>query len=172
MTTTIDTRPTDPELRAGVVEHAADRLARLARDHDGIAFLRDIASGELPAPPIAELVGFDITEIEPGRVMVAMRPRLEHYNPIGSVHGGIAATLLDTAIGCAVHCRLPRGTGYTTLDLQVRYLKPVSVRTGIVLATGTVVHLGRRTATAEGRLVQADTGSLLATATSSLLVLS
>jgi uncharacterized protein (TIGR00369 family) len=134
-------------------------------------FLRDIASGELPAPPIADLIGFDLRDVAAGSVTIAMRPRLEHYNPIGMVHGGVAATLLDTAIGCAVHTKLQRGTGYTTLDLQVRYLRPVSVRSGTVLATGTVVHLGRRTATAEARLTQEDTGSLLATATSSLLVL-
>jgi uncharacterized protein (TIGR00369 family) len=155
-----------------ISEHAADRLARLGREYDGIDFLRAIASGELPPPPIADLIGFDIRDIQAGEVTFAMQPRLEHYNPIGMVHGGVTATLLDTVVGCAVHSRLPRGTGYTTLDLQVRYLKPISVATGTVLATGTVVHLGRRTATAEARLVREDTGTLLATATSSLLVLS
>ncbi|HVT64643.1 MAG TPA: PaaI family thioesterase [Mycobacteriales bacterium] len=155
-----------------IAEHAADRLARLGREYDGIEFLRAIATGELPSPPVAELIGFDIRDIQPGRVTFEMTPRLEHYNPIGMVHGGVTATLLDTVVGCAVHTRLPRGTGYTTLDLQVRYLKPVSVRTGTVLATGTVVHLGRRTATAEAQLIQESTSALLATATSSLLVLS
>jgi uncharacterized protein (TIGR00369 family) len=155
-----------------IAEHTADRLARLGREYEGIDFLRAIARGELPPPPIADLIGFDIRDIQPGRVTFAMQPRLEHYNPLGMVHGGVSATLLDTVVGCAVHTRLPRGTGYTTLDLQVRYLKPVSVRTGTVLAIGTVVHLGRRTATAEAQLVQEETGQLLATATSSLLVLS
>ncbi|HVS67133.1 MAG TPA: PaaI family thioesterase [Mycobacteriales bacterium] len=155
-----------------IAEHAADRLARLGRDYEGIDFLRAIAAGELPPPPIAELLGFVIRDIKPGEVTFAMQPRLEHYNPLGMVHGGVTATLLDTVVGCAVHSRLSRGTGYTTLDLQVRYLKPVSIRTGVVLATGAVVHLGRRTATADARLVQEETGALLATATSSLLVLS
>jgi uncharacterized protein (TIGR00369 family) len=155
-----------------IAEHAADRLARLGRESDGIEFLREIQRGDLPAPPVAELIGFDIREVAPGRVTIAMQPRLEHYNPLGTVHGGVSATLLDTAIGCALHSKLPRGIGYTTLDLQVRYFRPVSVRSGVVLATGTVVHLGRRTATAEARLVQEDTGTLLATATSGLLVLS
>lgn len=171
MTAPTDTHPTGATLRSAVIEHAADRLARLGREYDGIEFLRAIATGDLPAPPVADLIGFDVRDIAPGRVTVAMRPRLAHYNPLGMVHGGVSATLLDTAIGCAVHTMLPRGTGYTTLDLQVRYVRPVSVRTGTVLATGTVVHLGRRTATAEARLIQEDTGSLLATATSSLLVL-
>jgi uncharacterized protein (TIGR00369 family) len=172
MTTSIDVPPDLARLRTGIVEHAADRLARLGREYDGIGFLRAIAGGELPPPPIADLLGFDIRAIEPGAVTFAMQPRLEHYNPLGMVHGGVSATLLDTVIGCAVQTKLSRGTGYTTLDLQVRYLRPVSVRTGTVLATGTVVHLGRRTATAEARLIQEDTGRLLATATSSLLVMS
>lgn len=171
MTTTIDVQPSEIDLRAGVSEHAADRLARLAREYDGLEFLHKIADGELPAPPISELIGFGIRRIEPGQVTFALKPRLEHYNPIGMVHGGVAATLLDTVLGCAVHSKLPAGTGYTTLDLQVRYLRPISVRTGTVLAIGNVVHLGRRTATAEAQLVAEETGSLLATATSSLLVL-
>jgi uncharacterized protein (TIGR00369 family) len=155
-----------------IAEHPADRLARLAREYDGLELLHEIADGELPAPPIADLIGFGIRHIEPGRVTFAMQPRLEHYNPIGMVHGGVAATLLDTVLGCAVHSKLPAGTGYTTLDLQVRYLRPITVRTGTVLATGTVVHLGRRTATAHAEIVAEDTGSLLATATSGLLVVS
>jgi uncharacterized protein (TIGR00369 family) len=153
-----------------IAEHPADRLARLAREYDGLEFLHEIADGELPAPPIADLIGFGIRYIEPGRVTFAMQPRLAHYNPIGMVHGGVAATLLDTVLGCAVHTKLPAGIGYTTLDLQVRYLRPITVRTGTVLATGSVVHLGRRTATAQAELVAEESGSLLATATSSLLV--
>jgi uncharacterized protein (TIGR00369 family) len=116
-------------------------------------------------------VGFDIRGVRAGEVTVAFEPSERHYNPIGSVHGGIAATLVDTAMGCAVHTKLPEGTGYTTTDLQVRYLRPITARTGTVLATGVVVHLGRRTATAEARVIQESTGELLATATSSLLVL-
>jgi uncharacterized protein (TIGR00369 family) len=162
-------RPPAPD-PVGVVEPAAYQLARLAPLHDGRDFLEAIKAGTLPAPPICDLVGFDIRAIATGTVTVEFRPREQHYNPIGMVHGGIAATLLDTAMGCAVHTRLPRGVGYSTLDLQVRYLKPVTVQTGTVLATGTVVHLGRRTAVAEARLVQESTGSLLATATSTLLV--
>ncbi|HET6910029.1 MAG TPA: PaaI family thioesterase [Mycobacteriales bacterium] len=155
---------------ARVVEPAAYKLARLAPLQDGREFLEAIKAGALPAPPIADLVGFDIRSIDLGTVTVELTVREQHYNPIGVVHGGIAATLLDTAMGCAVQTRLPRGVGYSTLDLQVRYLRSVTMQTGTVLATGTVVHFGRRTAVAEARLVQETTGALLATATSTLLV--
>jgi uncharacterized protein (TIGR00369 family) len=151
------TRPADPSAPRtagglGIVEHAADKLGRLA-------------------PPVADLLGFEIRALAPGEVTFAMQPSLEHYNPIGMVHGGIAATLLDTVMGCAVHTLLPAGVGYSTLDISVRYLRPITVDTQTVVATGTVVHHGRRTATAEGRIVAADTGRLLATATSTLLVI-
>jgi len=155
----------------GLVEHAADKLARLAPHYDGVEFLRAIKSGELPAPPIADLIGFDIREIAPGQVTFTLTPDLEHYNPIGTVHGGVAATLLDTAMGCAVQSLLPKGEGYTTLDLSVRYLRPMTRQTGPVVATGSVVHRGRRTATAEGQVVDGN-GKVLATATSTLMLVS
>ena len=154
----------------GIVESAAFRLGRLAPLYDGIAFLEAIRSGELPPPPIADLLGFDIRAIDPGEVTFALEPQEKHYNPLGMVHGGVAATLLDTVMGCAVQTQLPAGVGYTTLDLSVRYLRPITVQTRTILATGTVVHLGRRTASAEGRVVAEDTGKLLATATSTLMV--
>ena len=156
---------------APLTEHPANVLARLAPAYEGIEFLEAIRSGELPPPPIASLLGFEIVEIAPGSVTFAMTPGLEHYNPIGMVHGGIAATLCDTAMGCAVQTRLPRGVGYSTLDISVRYLRPITVDTGQVLVTGTSVHDGRRTATAEARVVAPSTGKLLATATSTVLVL-
>jgi uncharacterized protein (TIGR00369 family) len=153
-----------------IVEHAADKLGRLAPHYDGLAMLEAIRTGELPPPPIADLLGFEIRALAPGEVTFAMEPTLQHYNPIGMVHGGVAATLLDTVMGCAVQTVLPSGVLYSTLDISVRYLRPVTVETGTILATGTVVHHGRRTATAEGRVVSADTGRLLATATSTLLL--
>ena len=153
-----------------LVEHPADMLGRLVPHYDGLAFLAAIRSGELPPPPIASLLGFEIRDLGRGEVTFALDPSLEHYSPLGMVHGGVAATLLDTVMGCALHTVLPQGTGYSTLDISVRYLRPVTVETHTVLATGTVLHKGRRTATAEARLVAADTGKLLATATSTLLV--
>ena len=155
----------------GLVEHPADRLGRLAPHYDGLAMLEAIRDGELPPPPIADLMGFEIRELARGAVTFAMVPTLQQYNPIGMVHGGVAATLLDTVMGCAVHTLLPKGVGYSTLDISVRYLRPMTVETGTVLASGNVVHHGRRTATAEGRIVAADSGVLLATSTSTLMVI-
>jgi uncharacterized protein (TIGR00369 family) len=148
----------------------AHRLARLVRDYDGLDFLDAIRTGELPPPPIADLLGFEPRDLDPGRVTFTFRPAEQHYNPLGMVHGGVSATLLDTVMGCAVHSVLPKGAGYSTLDISVRYLRPVTVETGPVLATGTLVHRGRRVATAEGRLVDTAQGRILATSTSTLLV--
>jgi len=123
----------------------------------GIDYIRAIQTGALPPPPIAQLLAFEIVEAEPGRAVFAMQPQEWMYNPIGMVHGGVAATLLDSCMGCAVHTTLPAGVGYTTTDVQVRYVRAMSHASGRVLAEGRVVHAGRRTATAEGRLfVQAD----------------
>jgi uncharacterized protein (TIGR00369 family) len=161
----------EPTATSGIREPAAYKLARLAPTYDGLAFLQAIKDGELPPAPIAELLGFEIRDIARGRVTFAMTPQEKHYNPIGMVHGGVTATLLDTVMGCALHTTLAEGTGYSTVDISVRYLRPVTVQSGLVVATGTLVHKGRRTATAEATLVEASTGRLLATATSSLLVL-
>jgi uncharacterized protein (TIGR00369 family) len=118
----------------------------------GLDYIRAISSGELPPPPIAALLGFQIVEADEGRAVFALEPAEWMYNPIGMVHGGIAATILDSCMGCAVHTTLPAGVGYTTTDLQLRYIRAMSESTGRVLAEGHVVHRGRRTATAEGRV--------------------
>ena len=154
-----------------VVEPAAFKLARLVPDYDGVEFLEAIRTGELPPPPIAELLGFEIVKVEAGRVTFALDPAQKHYNPLGTVHGGVIATLLDTVMGCALHSVLPQGVGYTTSDISVRYVRPVTLDTGRVVATGTMLHKGRRTATAEARLVDEATGRLLAHSTSTLQVL-
>lgn len=163
---------TAPGTAAGLnlVEHAADKLARLGRHYDGAGFLEAIKRGELPAPPIADLLGFEVRKVGRGEVTFAYTPSLEHYNGMGLVHGGIAATLLDTVMGCAVQTLLPKGDAVTTLDISVRYVRPITARTGLVLSTGTTVHRGRRTATAEGQIVEATTGRVLATATTTLLI--
>jgi uncharacterized protein (TIGR00369 family) len=154
----------------GIVEPVADKLGRLAPLYDGIDFLRAIQDGDLPAPPVAELLGLEIVDVAKGKVTFSMTPAEKHYNPIGSVHGGVVATLLDTVMGCALHTLLPRGTWYTTLDINVRYHRGVTLATGPVRAVGTVVHNGRRTATAEGRVIEPTSGRVLATSTSTLLV--
>ena len=137
----------------------------------GLDYVRGIADGTFAPPPIAELFGFEIVEAEPGRAVFGVEPAEWMYNPIGSVHGGVAATLLDSCMGCAIHTTLEAGTGYTTSDLQVRYIRAMSAATGTVLAEGRVVHLGRRMATAEGTLFVAGDGKLLAHATTACVIL-
>jgi uncharacterized protein (TIGR00369 family) len=144
--------------------------ATAARERDGLAFIQALATGEVAPAPIAALIGMRVTSVERGRVVFSLEPAEFHYNPIGSVHGGIYATLLDSAAGCAVHTMLPAGTGYTSLDLSVRFLRPIGSATGTVTCTGTVTNLGRRVALADARLEDGD-GRLLATATSNCLLL-
>ena len=147
-------------------------LAAAAQDgRAGLDFIRAIAGGELPPPPIATLLGMEIVEASEGRAVFALDPAEWMFNPIGSVHGGIAATILDSCLGCAVQTTLPPGAAYTTTDLQVRYLRGMSADTGRVLAEGKVIHPGRRQATAEARLYVEATGKLIATATTGCIVL-
>ncbi|MFE9863549.1 PaaI family thioesterase [Streptomyces sp. NPDC005506] len=135
----------------------------------GLQFLREIATGRLPSAPIAATLDFTLDEAEHGRVVFSLVPGEEHYNPIGSVHGGVYATLLDSAAGCAVQSTLPSGMGYTSLDLTVKFLRPVSVDTGRIRAVGTVTSSGRRTALAEARLLD-EKDRLLAHATSTCML--
>src|SRR5688500_5333396 len=102
----------------------------------GLELLRAMAAGDAPGAPIAELMGFEPVEAEEGRVVFACVPERRHYNPIGTVHGGLAATLLDSAMGCAVHSTLPAGAGYTTLELKVNFTRPITSETGRVLCEG------------------------------------
>ena len=136
----------------------------------GLQFLQALAAGELPSPPIMQTMGARLQSVEKGRVVFVLEPAEYHYNPIGSVHGGVYATLLDSAAGCSVHSMLDEGVGYTSLDLTVKFLGPMRAGAGAVTCVGTVRHLGRRTALAEAAIEDA-TGRLLATATSSCLIL-
>jgi uncharacterized protein (TIGR00369 family) len=146
-------------------------LAAAASGRAGLDFVQGIVSGELPPPPIARTLGFEMVAVSRGFAEFALEPAEFHYNPIGSVHGGVYAALLDSAAGCAVQTTLPAGTAYTSLDLSVKFLGAIRIGTGRVTCTGTVIHRGRRTALAEARLCAAD-GKLLAFATSSCLILS
>jgi uncharacterized protein (TIGR00369 family) len=137
----------------------------------GIDYMRAIARGTLPPPPIASLLGMDLVEVDEGRALFALEPAEWMYNPLGSVHGGVAATLLDSCMGCAVQTLLEAGVSYTTSDLQVRYVRGMSADSGRVLAEGRVVHSGRRTATAEGRLCVERDGSLVAHASTGCVIL-
>jgi uncharacterized protein (TIGR00369 family) len=133
--------------------------------------MQAIVDGVLPPPPIARLLDFTIVEVDEGRAVFAMEPAEWMYNPIGSVHGGIAATILDSCMGCAVHTTLQAGVAYTTADLQVRYIRGMSDTSGRVLAEGRVVHRGRRTVTAEGRLFVESDEALIAHGTTGCVIL-
>ena len=143
--------------------------AEAARKMSGLEYLRAIMSGELPGAPIADLLGFEAVTVEEGRVVFAVEPAEYHYNPIGAVHGGLACTLADSAMGCAVHTTLPVGTGYTTLELKTSFLRKITTATGRVLCEGTVVHAGGRTALAEARVTD-GAGKLYAHATTTCMI--
>lgn len=136
----------------------------------GLEYLRAMAEGRLPTPPIARLMGFEFVSADDGRVVFAAQPAEYHYNPIGLVHGGLAATLLDSAMSCAVHSTLPAGAAYTTLELKVNFVRAISKETGRVICEGEVVHRGTTVATAQGRLVAEETGRLLAHGTTTCLL--
>ena len=143
--------------------------AALALDLSGLDYLRAIAEGRIPAPPVAELLGMGIVGIEPGRVTFKLDVGEHLYNPIGSVHGGVFCALLDSAIGCAVHTTLDRGQAFTTLELNVHLVKALTMTTPRVVATGQVVNVGRRVVTASGQITGPD-GTLYAHATTTCLV--
>jgi uncharacterized protein (TIGR00369 family) len=144
--------------------------AALALEMTGLDYLRGIAEGRIPAPPIAALLGLGIVQAEPGRVTFSLDVGEHLYNPIGSVHGGVFCTLLDSAMACAVHSGLRPGQAYTTLELKVNLVKPLTVDTPRVLATGQVISSGRRVATASGQITGPD-GTLYAHATTTCLVI-
>ncbi len=143
--------------------------AEAGRELSGLEYLRRIAAGELPRPPLGALLDFSLAEVAEGRAVFTVVPAEFHYNPLGVVHGGLAATLLDSAMGCAVHTTLPAGAGYTTLEIKVNYVRAMTAETGRVLCEAKVIHVGGRTATAEGRVVDAS-GKLYAHGTTTCLI--
>lgn len=148
----------------------AEALTRARSAGTGIQALQAMIDGEIPPPPIAQMMGFTLVEVREGVAVFECQPAEFHYNPIGAVHGGLACTLLDSALGCAGHTTLPAGVGYTSVDLNVRYLRPITRASGLLRATGRVIKPGRRVIFTEGELTDAD-GTVVAAATSSLLVL-
>ena len=134
-------------------------------------YLQAIKDGALPPPPIALTLGMDLVELDEGRAVFAAEPAEYHYNPIGVVHGGLAATLLDSATGCAVQTTLPQGFAYTTLELKTNFVRAITRDTGRVLCEAEVVHRGGTIATAEGRLRAESDGKLLAHGTSTCLII-
>jgi uncharacterized protein (TIGR00369 family) len=145
--------------------------AAAGKGMSGLEYMSAIRDGEIAPPPIAVTMNFGIVELEEGRAVFEGEPGEEHYNPIGVVHGGYASTLLDSALGCAVHTTLPEGVAYTTQTLEVKFLRPITRDTGRVRAEAEVVHRGRKQATVDARLTAVDTGKLLATGTSTCLIL-
>jgi uncharacterized protein (TIGR00369 family) len=136
---------------------------------DGLTFLQKMIDRELPAPPIAELIGFDLIEASPGKAVFEGMPAFRHYNPLGTVHGGFAMTLLDSCLGCCIHTTMQKGEGYTTLEIKVNLVRAITKDTGMVRATGRLIHRGRTTATAEGDIRDAA-GNLLAHGTTTCMI--
>ena len=134
-------------------------IVRGAPGLTGLELMQKIGSGELPAPPITATLGMGMVEVSEGRAVFTLEPGEHLYNPIGVVHGGAAATLLDSVMGCAVHTKLPARVAYTTLELKVNYLRPLKVESGVVRAVGTVIHAGRTTALGQERSAHRSAGS-------------
>lgn len=143
--------------------------AEAARTLSGIEWLRAMSRRDAPPPPLADVLGFELEQIEEGHVVVTLEPAEYHYNPMGVLHGGMAATLFDSSLGCAVQTMLPPAHAAPTMQLQVNYVRPITVKTGKVFCSGRVIHVGKRSATAEGRLTDSD-GKLYAHATGTFIV--
>jgi uncharacterized protein (TIGR00369 family) len=144
---------------------AADRQ----REMTGLAFVQGLVDGTLPLNTIARTLGYDITEAENGRVVVTAIPTDIHLNPAGTVHGGLAATMLDSCMGLAIQSTLEKGTGSTTLEFKISFVRPITPETGPIKAEGTVISRGRRVGTAEGRVTDGK-GRLLVHGTTTCLI--
>jgi uncharacterized protein (TIGR00369 family) len=145
-------------------------LADSMAGRSGLELMRLMARGELPPPPIAETLGFRLVEVDRGRAVFECQPAEFHYNPIGIVHAGLALTLMDSAMGLAFVTTLDEPVGWTTLEVKANFTRALTVDSGVVRCTGTVVHPGRTVATTEARLEDAA-GKLYAHGTSTILVL-
>jgi uncharacterized protein (TIGR00369 family) len=135
----------------------------------GLEFVQGLANGTLPLNTMAETLGYDIVEAERGRVVITAEPRETHLNPAGTVHGGLAATMLDSCMGLAIHSMLDKGVGSTTLEFKISFLRPIRPETGVIRAEGVVINQGRRVGTAEGRVTDKH-GRLLVHGTTTCLI--
>jgi uncharacterized protein (TIGR00369 family) len=145
-------------------------VPRAAAGRSGLEVLQEVFAGRLPPPPITQTLGFAGVHVEEGKAVFEGEPGEHLYNPIGVVHGGFAMTLLDSAMGCAVHSTLAAGERYTTLEVTTNFVRPITGDTGRVRCEGVVVHRGGTVATAEGRLIAVDSGKLLAHGTTTCLI--
>lgn len=130
--------------------------AKTAHSMSGLDYLKAMERGELPPPPIVEALDLGKINVEEGQVTFEFVPAEFHYNPIGSVHGGVISTILDSAMGCTLHSLVPQGTAYTTLELKVNFLRAITIKTGALLCAGKVIHLGSKTALLEAQIVDKD----------------
>lgn len=160
----------DPSRRRTYEWSDPHESASSASTLSGLEFLNRMLRGELPRPPIVDTLGIDLVEVGEGHVVFEMTPAEWHYNPIGSVHGGALTTLADSALGCAVHSRLPVDVGYTSLDINVSFVRAATVASGRLRCTGSVITLGRRVATARAEITDAA-GRLIAHATTTCLII-
>lgn len=143
--------------------------AQTLLQQDGLTFLRGLIDGKFPAPPITRTLGFALSEVEHGRAVFTGEPQARHYNPIGTVHGGFAMTLLDSALACAIHSTLAQGEAYTTLEIKVNLVRPLTLKTGLVRAEGRILRRGRSLATSEGDIKDGE-GKLYAHATTTCMI--
>jgi uncharacterized protein (TIGR00369 family) len=143
--------------------------AEKQKQMSGLEFVRGLIEGTLPLNTIAETLGYDITEAEIGRVVVVAEPKNTHLNPSGTVHGGLAATMLDSCMGLAIQSTLEKGVGSTTLEFKISFVRPITPDTGLIKAEGTVINCGRRVGTAEGHLTDTK-GRLLVHGTTTCLI--
>ncbi|MGE0875046.1 MAG: PaaI family thioesterase [Burkholderiales bacterium] len=159
-----------PQRRLEITWEDPQQVAAAARTLSGLEFLQAMIAGRIPPPPVANLLNMRLAEVHKGRAVFEIDLGEQHYNPIGVVHGGIAATLLDSAMGCAVQTTLEAGVAYTTLEIKVNMVRAVTLAAGTLSAVASVIHVGSRTATAEGRFVDAA-GKLYAHATTTCIIL-
>ena len=145
-------------------------LAAAAQRMDGLDFFAQLGGGDFPPPPINATTGIALVEAGDGRAVFELEPAEWHYNPIGSVHGGILATLADSALGCAVHTKLSAGTAYTSLDLTIKFTRAATLDSGLLTCEGRVVSIGRRTATAEAQITD-KTGRVIGHAVTTCLIM-
>lgn len=139
------------------------------KSYDGLGFLKAMIAGTVPQPLISEVLGFHLAEAEKGRAVFEGMPEKRHYNPIGSVHGGLAATLLDSCSGCAIFSTLEKGEGWTTLELKINFVRTITKETGLIRAEGRIIHRGRTIATSEGD-IKDSAGKLYAHATTTCII--
>lgn len=143
--------------------------ASAARTMSGMEYLNAMLRGEIPRPPISHTMDFTLESCSEGRAVFSVTPSEFHYNPIGMVHGGLAATLLDSALGCAIHTTLPAGVGYTTLELHINLVRAITKDSGLLRAEAEIIHLGRTLGTAQARLSGSD-GKLYAHGTTTCMI--